>query len=120
MSKRNGRLPQTYPELIELPFFGQYLANAIMLQVYKQPYPLLDVNMSRVLERFFGKRKLADIRYDPYLQSLANIVVSHSKSRHMNWGILDFAARECLPKKPKCGSCILYDQCKYEFKGQNV
>lgn len=27
--------------------------------------------MARVLERYFGPRKLADIRYDPYLQDLA-------------------------------------------------
>jgi len=112
MSKRNGRLPKTYPELIKLPFFGQYLANAIMLQVYSQPYPLLDVNMSRVLERFFGERKLADIRYDPYLQKLSKNILPSSQAKQFNWGILDFSAIVCK-SNPKCKSCIFSSRCNY-------
>ncbi len=42
----------------------------------RKPRPLLDVNMSRVLERYFGPRSLADIRYDPYLQNLAQRLVA--------------------------------------------
>ena len=48
--------------------------------------------MSRVLERFFGKRKLSDIRYDPYLQKLSAIIVEHHKTKEINWAILDFAS----------------------------
>ena len=44
------------------------VANAILLVCHEQPEPLLDSNMARVIERVFGPRKLADIRYDPYLQ----------------------------------------------------
>ena len=47
-----------------------------MLLCHNQPFPMIDVNMARVLERYFGTRKLVDIRYDNYLQSLAKRVVS--------------------------------------------
>lgn len=50
------------------------------LVVYGIPEPLVDVNMVRVLERFFGPRKLADIRYDSYLQTLARQVVEGEQS----------------------------------------
>ena len=116
MAKRNGRLPRTYEELSELPFFGQYLANAVMLQVYRQPYPLLDVNMARVLERFFGKRKLADIRYDPYLQNLSKEIVNLNKSKQINWGLLDFATNMCKINNPNCNICLIRFKCQYNHE----
>jgi A/G-specific adenine glycosylase len=73
--KRNGRLPRNRADLESIPFMGQYIANAVELVVFNEPSPLVDVNMARVLERFFGPRQMADIRYDPYLQDLAYKVV---------------------------------------------
>lgn len=108
----NGKLPKEKSELEKIPFFGQYIVNAILLFVHKRPAPLLDVNMSRVLERNFGKRKLADIRYDSYLQKLAQDFVSHENAKELNWAILDFAALVCKPK-PNCENCPLKSNCLY-------
>lgn len=112
MVKRKGKLPKDRKELESIPFMGQYIANAVELVIFHQPSPLMDVNMSRVLERFFGERKLADIRYDPYLQELAYQVVAHSKSKQVNWSILDFAALVCKPK-PLCEICPISSECLY-------
>lgn len=112
MVKRNGELPRDRNELESIPFMGQYIANAVELVIFKQPSPLLDVNMSRVLERFFGERKLADIRYDPYLQQLAYKVVAHYKAKKINWAILDFSALVCKPK-PLCQICPIASNCLY-------
>ena len=113
MVLRNSKLPKTKNEIEKLPFAGQYITNAILLFVKKKPAPLLDVNMARVLERFFGPRKLADIRYDPYLQDLAWTVVNHKESKKINWAILDFAAIVCKVNNPICESCFLKTDCKY-------
>ena len=112
MVRRKGRLPRNRHELEEIPFMGQYIANAVELVIFNQPSPLVDVNMSRVLERFFGPRKMADIRYDPYLQSLSFKVVGHKKTKEINWAILDFSAIICRPK-PLCLICVLNRKCKY-------
>lgn len=112
MVKRNGRLPRERNELEAIPFMGQYIANAVELVIFNQPSPLIDVNMSRVLERFFGERKMADIRYDHYLQNLARKIVNHVNTKEMNWAILDFAALICKPK-PLCRGCLLNYQCHY-------
>ena len=56
MVKRNGRLPRDREELESIPFMGQYIANAVELVIFNQPSPLIDVNMSRVLERFFWRK----------------------------------------------------------------
>lgn len=113
MVKRNGILPKDRSSLDEIPFLGQYIANSIELLIFNKPSPLIDVNMARVLERYFGERKMADIRYDPYLQNLAYEVVNTPLSKEINWAILDFAAMVCKARKPLCETCLLRNKCLY-------
>lgn len=112
MSVRRGRFPKDRTELESLPGVGQYIANAILLLCHHEPQPLLDVNMARVLERNFGKRKLVDIRYDPYIQALAKQAVSKGDARILNWAILDLAASTCLNGTPQCSNCPLARSCR--------
>ena len=113
MVKRNGRFPSTRKELDALPGVGQYVGNAIELLCQDRAKPLLDAGMARVLERYFGSRKLADIRYDPYLQDLSQRVVEHEYSRELNWTILDFAALVCKKNIPLCTFCMLKKGCQF-------
>lgn len=113
MKATGGKFPENSEGLYQLPMFGQYLAYAVKLQVYKQPKPLLDVNMARVLERYFGKRTLADLRYDPYLQDLAHRVVRHPKSKCISWAILDFANSTCKARGQVCHTCPITESCQY-------
>lgn len=119
MVRLKGQFPRKRSDLEEIPFLGQYIANAIELQVFNMPSALLDVNMARVLERYFGERKLSDIRYDPYLQNLAFRVVNHTLSKEINWAILDFASSVCKAKKPLCEKCLLSTSCTFKNKVLN-
>jgi A/G-specific adenine glycosylase len=110
---RNGKFPSSRAEVEDIPMMGQYIANAYELFILKHPSPLLDVNMARVLERYFGKRKLTDIRYDPYIQILAHEVIKHEKTKEINWAILDYGAIICYKNQPNCDKCKLNDRCKY-------
>ena len=112
MAKRHGRFPKTRDEIEELPGVGQYIANAILMFCQDEPQPLLDVNMARVLERFFGPRKLADIRYDPYLQKLAREILPRKRYKEFNWAILDFASIICKSHRPGCNKCVLKAKCR--------
>jgi len=118
MVKRRGRFPKTRQEIESLPGIGQYIANAILLFCHDKPYPLLDVNMARVLERIFGPRKLADIRYDPYLQELSSKIVDCDKPREVNWAILDLAASTCKVKNPKCQGCPFFEICSFAKRNE--
>lgn len=113
MVRRQGVLPTNRVELESIPIFGQYIANAIELVIFDQVAPLLDVNMARLLERYFGPRKLVDIRYDPYLQELAKRVATHTFTKHLNWAILDFAALVCQATRPRCPGCVLNRTCSF-------
>lgn len=113
MKSRRGRFPSGREDVEALPGVGQYIANAILLLCHGQPQPLLDVNMARVLERNFGPRKLVDIRYDPYLQTLAAKVLSSGDARSLNWAILDLASLVCLSREPRCKKCPLVSSCQF-------
>jgi len=119
MVKRNGRFPKTREEIEKIPAVGQYIASAVLMFCHGQPQPLLDVNMARVLERFFGPRKLADIRYDPYLQQLAMDILPKRRFKEFNWAILDFASIICKPQKPLCEYCCLSNKCLFFKKKVN-
>jgi A/G-specific adenine glycosylase len=113
MKKRNGHFPKSKNQVAEMPMMGQYITNAFELFILKKPSPLMDVNMARVLERFFGPRKLADIRYDPYLQQLAQRVINHDEAKILNWAILDFGSITCRYKATKCVICSLNTKCSF-------
>ena len=122
MKKRSGKFPKKREEVEGFSMMGQYITNAYELLILNKPVPLLDVNMARVLERFFGSRKLADIRYDTYLQNLSAKIANHSNPIIMNWAILDFAALVCWSKNPRCKTkcpiklkCNTYSQ-SYPFE----
>ena len=102
------RLPATRGELETVPGIGQYVASALLAVKYGEPEPLLDVNMARVLERFFGVRELADIRDDPWLQTTSRRTLP---GKAMGWATLDFAATICLARAPRCNECRLRERC---------
>lgn len=113
LKQRNLNLPTERNQLEELPMFGQYITNAFELYIMKKRSPLLDINMARLLERFFGKRKRTNIQHDPYLQTLAYRVVDVKKSKELNWGILDFASLVCKKRNQDCYNCVIIRKCKY-------
>ncbi len=113
MVSRAGRLPRTREELESLPGIGQYVASAILCQVYGEREPLLDVNMARVIERYFRPRKLADLRTDPVLQGYARAILPRARVKEFNWAVLDFAALVCKARDPRCGDCPLKRGCRY-------
>lgn len=113
VAANNGRFPQTRSDVELLPGIGQYICNAVMLFANRRAEPLLDVNMARVLERCFGPRRLADIRYDPQLQEVSRLIVSGPRAIELNWAILDLAAMVCTQKLPHCAECPIRHHCDF-------
>lgn len=116
INSRPPKRPVTRDYLESLPGMGQYITNAVLTVYYGKREPLLDVNMARVLERFFGPRRLVDIRHDPYLQKLAREVLPRSFAKEFNWAVLDYAALVCKPNRPLCAGCELNNSCLFVKK----
>lgn len=112
-AERNGTFPADARGHVAIPGVGQYVSNAILLFQHGQQRPLLDVNMVRFLERYQRPRLLADIRYDPWLQSAAAWLVKCSVSTRLNWAVLDHAALVCKARQPVCGQCPMRGSCNW-------
>ena len=51
---RAGRVPDTVPELMQLPGVGRYTAGAVMTFAHGRATPIVDTNVARVLGRWFA------------------------------------------------------------------
>ena len=119
LKKTGYFFPSSRSEIERLPAVGQYVANAVELFLYGRPRPLLDTNMSRVLERYFRKRDLADIRHDPWLLSIARALIEKAPNPSiLNWAVLDLGAMICKPSNPSCNSCPLWKGCNHRKSNQ--
>lgn len=107
-----GAFPARASGHTKIPAVGQYVSNAIMVFQHGKSRPLLDVNMARVIERFVRPRRLADIRFDPWLQEAAHWLTRGKHTRRVNWAVLDFAATVCRARNPRCPTCPVKRRCR--------
>lgn len=113
MKKNRGVYPSSRNDIEQLPGVGQYVASAVLIFAHGKAEPLLDVNMARIIERYFGFKTKADLRHDPFIQVAARKIVSGSNTQEVNWAILDFGALVCKATKPACSHCPLRTECHF-------
>jgi A/G-specific adenine glycosylase len=99
---KNGTLPKNKIELNESSLATQYISGAYELFILKQRAALIDVNMSRLLRRFFHPKEFQDVRKDKIVIDLAQNVINVKSCKELNWAILDFSAKICKSQKPDC------------------
>jgi A/G-specific adenine glycosylase len=118
--EKNGSLPENVNELQDSNFSSLYISHAYEIFILKSRAALLDVNMNRVLSRYFDPRELKDVRNDKPMQELAQQVTNVALCKELNWAILDYAALVCTSRKPKCSECKLKNRCKFVQNGAFV
>ena len=111
---RESRVPNSKAELERLPGVGPYVAAAYMSTVLQEPEPMVDVNMARLIERLYGPRTLADIRYDPHINGIAHRLMHvAARPKEFNWAVLDLGAAHCKARSPSCQGCPLLEVCPF-------
>ena len=111
---RDGRIPRSKPELELLPGVGPYVAAAYLSTVLEEREPMVDVNMARLIERLYGPRTLADIRYDPHINGIARRLIHlAARPKEFNWAVLDLGAVHCKARSPSCPECPLLGVCSF-------
>lgn len=109
--KKNGNLPKNKNELNDSNLATQYVSSAYELFILNHRAALLDVNMSRLLRRFFYPKEFEDVRNDKIVIDLAHNIINVKSCKELNWAILDFSALICKSQKPKCIECKLNSNC---------
>ncbi len=115
MNQHKGCVPTDYDELCKLPGVGRYVANAVLNFAFNIPHPLVDGNVTHLLNRVF----LTDFK-DATVESAWTFVERIGRPKHkkeLYWGIIDLVAMICLRRKPRCDECPLEKICKY---GKNL
>ena len=111
---RDSRVPNSKSELESLPGVGPYVAAAYMSTVLHEREPMVDVNMARLIERLYGPRTLADIRYDPHINGIAHRLIRlAARPKEFNWAVLDLGAAHCKARSPSCRGCPLLEVCPF-------
>lgn len=116
----NNTFPNTYSTILKLKGIGPYTAAAIASFAFKEPVGVVDGNVFRVLARFFGiYDDIAVSKTRVVFQNLVNELISKQHPDSFNHALMDFGATVCLPKNPKCTSCIFNQNC-YAFLQNTV
>ncbi|WP_246259582.1 A/G-specific adenine glycosylase [Oxynema aestuarii] len=108
-----GQLPDCETELLKLPGVGRYTARSILSQAFDRPLAVLDTNIARILERFFGVEGGRVKSRDALLWSLAQEVAPKREMGVWNLTLIDFGAAVCTAQKPRCSECILLKRCNF-------
>ena len=112
LEKHGGEVPRTREELEGLPGVGRKTANVILNTAYGQPTIAVDTHIFRVANRTGlapGKNVLA------VEHALLRAVPRKYRQDAHHWLILH-GRYTCIARKPRCGSCAIYDLCEYEAK----
>ncbi len=104
--------PSTYADIRKLPGVGDYTAAAIASFAFGLPHAALDGNAYRVLSRYFGISEPIDtLKGKRTFAKLGADLLPVSAPADFNSAMMDFGATVCMPKKPKCVSCVLASSC---------
>jgi A/G-specific adenine glycosylase len=110
MEKFNGQFPSSMEDLLSIKGIGHYSAGAIRNFAFKLPTPCMDVNIRRILHRFFygvenpdGTWKKSDKELLKLDAEVLNVALSMEKGSCADWyaALMDFGSLVCTKNNPK-------------------
>ena len=111
----DGQVPQDQKQLLKLPGIGDYTARAIGSQAFNQPLAVLDANVARIIERFFGLRGERVKSRCKILWGAADLIAPKTEVGTWNLALLDFGALTCTAQSPNCDRCPLSSKCQWNL-----
>ena len=109
-----GKVPRTREELEALPGVGRKTANVILNTAFGEPVIAVDTHIFRVANRtgLAPGKNVRDVE-----DRLMRVIPDEYRHDAHHWLILH-GRYTCLARKPRCGSCAIYDLCEYGDKVQ--
>ena len=113
IENHNGKFPEDYGKLREIPGAGEYVAGAISIVCFNKPAPVVDSNIARFINRYFGLNLSGEIRRKKKIVELSGKLFEYENPGDLLFAIVDFTSLICKSVKPLCGKCPLKNDCKY-------
>ena len=114
MARYGGELPASYPTLLTLPGFGEYIAGAVASIAFDLPVPAVDGNVLRVLARLtVSTEDITRPQVRRSFRTLVQGILPEGRAGDFNQGIMELGETVCLPGAVlRCDICPLADYCE--------
>lgn len=109
-----GKIPDDYDALIQLPGIGPYTASAIMAFAYGKDISVIDVNIRRVYVRLQGISN-SDEFPQKKMKEFADTAYPKKKASEWHQALMDIGAQYCKAQQALCEQCPLQTHCASAF-----
>lgn len=110
--EHKGKFPNTLDSLMALPGIGKSTAGAILSIAFQQPAAILDGNVKRVLQRFYGiETWYGTPNTLKKLWEIAENLKPQERTADYTQAMMDLGATLCTRSKPDCPHCPLKRHC---------
>ncbi len=108
-----GTVPERLEELVTLPGVGRKTANVIIGSAFGGQAIAVDTHVLRVSNRL----GLTHSNDPDKVEEALMRAIPKNRWTGFNLSLILHGRETCIARKPKCGECILYDECEWEEKG---
>ena len=112
IERHGGQVPATRAELEALPGVGRKTANVVLNTAFGQPTIAVDTHIFRVANR----TGLAPGKTVRAVEDKLNQVVPEEFRQDAHHWLILHGRYTCVARKPRCGSCVIFDLCLYKDK----
>ena len=106
-------VPTTLDDLRQLPGVGFYTACATLAFAFGKNEGLVDANVIRLFERFWGPFPHRDLRQKVrFWLPVSKKLAARNDVKVVFWGLLDLSGQICTSRTPKCDICPLAAKCR--------
>ncbi len=108
----NDNFPDDYRLLSTIPGIGEYISCAISIIAFKKPAPVVDSNIARFVNRYYGLNLDGELRRKIEIVRIAYELFKYKYPDIFLFCIIDFASAICKPRIPLCKNCPVKKGCK--------
>lgn len=107
-----GEFPDKREDLLKIPGVGDYVAGAILTVCFNKPEHVVDSNIARFINRYYGLKLEGEIRRKKRMIEMSKKLFKTKEPGLFLFALLDFTYKVCKSRKPGCPDCIINNSCK--------
>jgi endonuclease-3 len=116
LKEYDSEVPSTIDEMIKLPGVGRKTANVILGAAFGKPAIAVDTHVLRVSNRL----GIAHSSNADKVEEELKHQIEKGRWTKMNHALILHGRETCSARNPKCGICVLFDECEWPSKTEYV
>ena len=116
LKEYDSEVPSTIAELIKLPGVGRKTANVILGAAFGKPAIAVDTHVLRVSNRLGIAHSANPDKVEEELKQQ----IAQGRWTKMNHALILHGRETCGARRPKCGICVLFEECEWPSKKECV